>query len=130
MRFKFWIVGGERKSQIFLRHTPYRSRANQAYLPQLTPSDRNFTAHHGFANSARHKISPNAWSNQSMTVERMRHAPITAIVGVGTSHGKAAIAPAKNEEGKANGATVPVDSARATRCGGAFANSRLEITPS
>jgi 2-methylcitrate dehydratase PrpD len=53
------------------------------------------------------------------------HALIMAIVGVGTSHGKAAIVLAKAEEAKPDGATILVDGGRATRCGAAFANSKL-----
>jgi 2-methylcitrate dehydratase PrpD len=53
------------------------------------------------------------------------HALIVAIIGEGTSHGKAAIRLAKEEEGKSEGATILVDGSRATRCGVAFANSKL-----
>jgi 2-methylcitrate dehydratase PrpD len=53
------------------------------------------------------------------------HALIMAIVGAGTSHGKAAIVLAKAEEAKPDGATILVDGGRATRCGAAFANSKL-----
>ncbi len=53
------------------------------------------------------------------------HALVVSIVGAGTSHGKAAIALAKEEESKADGATILVDGARATRAGAAFANSKL-----
>ncbi|MEK7814276.1 MAG: MmgE/PrpD family protein, partial [Chloroflexota bacterium] len=53
------------------------------------------------------------------------HAFIIAIVGAGTSHGKAAIRLAKEEEGRPEGATILVDGSRATRCGAAFANSKL-----
>lgn len=53
------------------------------------------------------------------------HALIVAIVGEGTSHGKAAIALANEEESRAAGATILVDGRRATRVGAAFANSKL-----
>ena len=53
------------------------------------------------------------------------HALVTSIVGSGTRHGAASIELAKSEESKADGATILVDGARATRCGAAFANSKL-----
>ncbi len=53
------------------------------------------------------------------------HALIISIVGADTSHGKAAIALVKEEEAKADGATILVDGARVTRSGAAFANSKL-----
>ena len=53
------------------------------------------------------------------------HALVIAIVGEGTSHGKAAIALSKEEESRAGGATILVDGGRATRVGAAFANSKL-----
>ena len=53
------------------------------------------------------------------------HALVTSLVGGGTSHGKAAIDLAKTEEGQPQGATILVDGGRATRCGAAFANSKL-----
>lgn len=53
------------------------------------------------------------------------HALIFAIVGAGTSHGRAAITLTKKEESKEDGATILVDGARATRTGAAFANSKL-----
>ncbi|MEK7806551.1 MAG: hypothetical protein AAB528_02360, partial [Chloroflexota bacterium] len=43
------------------------------------------------------------------------HALVIAIVGEGTSHGKAAIALSKEEESRAGGATILVDGGRATR---------------
>jgi 2-methylcitrate dehydratase PrpD len=55
----------------------------------------------------------------------LRHTLITAIAGAGTGHGKAAIALAKAEEGKPDGATILVDGSHATRYGAAFANSKL-----
>ena len=53
------------------------------------------------------------------------HSLVVAFLGAETSHGKASIELAKMEEGKADGATILVDGARATRCGAAFANSKL-----
>ena len=53
------------------------------------------------------------------------HALVIGIVGAGTEHGKAAIALAKQEESKPDGATILVDGARATRVGAAYANSAL-----
>ncbi len=53
------------------------------------------------------------------------HQLIIAIIGADTSHGKAAIAFAKSEESKADGATILVDGSRATRSGAVFANSKL-----
>ena len=53
------------------------------------------------------------------------HALVIAIVGAGTSHGRAAITLAKREESKEDGATILVDGTRATRAGAAFANSKL-----
>lgn len=53
------------------------------------------------------------------------HALIISIVGANTHHGKAAIALVKEEEFKADGATILVDGIKATRSGAAFANSKL-----
>ena len=53
------------------------------------------------------------------------HALVIGIVGAGTEHGKAAIALAKQEEAKPDGATILADGARATRAGAAYANSAL-----
>ena len=53
------------------------------------------------------------------------HALVVSIIGSETSHGKAAVELTKTEETKADGATILVDGARATRCGAAFANSKL-----
>ena len=53
------------------------------------------------------------------------HALVVSIIGSETSHGKAAVELTKTEEAKADGATILVDGARATRCGAAFANSKL-----
>ena len=53
------------------------------------------------------------------------HALVIGIVGAGTEHGRAAIALAKQEESKPNGATILTDGTRATRAGAAYANSAL-----
>jgi len=53
------------------------------------------------------------------------HSMIVSIIGAETGPGKAAVELAKEEEGKPGGATILVDGARATRCGAAFANSKL-----
>lgn len=53
------------------------------------------------------------------------HALIISIVGAETSHGKAAIELVIQEEARADGATILADGRRATRCGAAFANSKL-----
>ena len=53
------------------------------------------------------------------------HALVTSIVGAETRHGAASIELAKSEESKSDGATILVDGTRATRCGAAFANSKL-----
>src|ERR687891_1097021 len=53
------------------------------------------------------------------------HALVVSIIGAETSHGKAAIELVKEEESRPGGATILVDGAKATRCGAAFANSKL-----
>ena len=53
------------------------------------------------------------------------HGLVIGIVGAGTEHGGAAIALAKQEESKDDGATILADGARATRAGAAYANSAL-----
>ena len=53
------------------------------------------------------------------------HAMAVSLIGAQTGHGKAAIALAKEEEGRDGGATVLADGARATRSGAAFTNSKL-----
>ena len=53
------------------------------------------------------------------------HALIISIVGTNTHHGKAAIALVKEEEPKADGATILVDGTKVTLSGAAFANSKL-----
>ena len=53
------------------------------------------------------------------------HALVVSFVGAETPHGKAAIELVKEEEGRPDGATILVDGTKATRCGAAFANSKL-----
>lgn len=53
------------------------------------------------------------------------HSLIGAFLGAQTGHGKASIDLVKLEESRADGATILADGARATRCGAAFANSKL-----
>lgn len=53
------------------------------------------------------------------------HATVVAIIGANTHHGKAAVDLALSEESSAEGATILANGGRATRCGAAFANSKL-----
>ena len=53
------------------------------------------------------------------------HSLIVSIVGAETTHGKAAVELTKSEESRPEGATILVDGTKATRCGAAFANSKL-----
>ena len=53
------------------------------------------------------------------------HATVVAIVGADTHHGKAAVDLVLAEEHMAGGATILANGGRATRCGAAFANSKL-----
>ena len=53
------------------------------------------------------------------------HAAVVSLVGAETHHGKAAISLAKAEESNPAGATILADGGRASRCGAAFANSKL-----
>ena len=53
------------------------------------------------------------------------HATVVAIIGVETHHGKAAVDLALAEEAAAHGASILASGGRATRCGAAFANSKL-----
>ena len=53
------------------------------------------------------------------------HAAVVAIVGAGTHHGKAAVDLTLSEEYLASGATILANGGHATRCGAAFANSKL-----
>lgn len=53
------------------------------------------------------------------------HATVVSIIGAGTHHGKAAVDLALGEESSPDGATILANGGRATRCGAAFANSKL-----
>ena len=58
------------------------------------------------------------------------HAVVVSLIGAGTRHGQAAVALALAEErasesAPGGGATILADGGRATRCGAAFANSKL-----
>ena len=53
------------------------------------------------------------------------HATVVAIIGADTHHGRAAVDLALAEESAAAGATILAHGGRATRCGAAFANSKL-----
>ena len=53
------------------------------------------------------------------------HATVVAIIGAGTHHGQAAVELALAEEASAHGASILAHGGRATRCGAAFANSKL-----
>ena len=53
------------------------------------------------------------------------HALVVSLVGLGTTHGRAAVELVKEEESRSGGATILADGAQATRCGAAFANSKL-----
>ena len=53
------------------------------------------------------------------------HSLVVTFLGAETDHGKASIELVKAEEARTDGATILVDGARATRCGAAFANSKL-----
>ena len=53
------------------------------------------------------------------------HGVVVSIIGAETHHGKAAVNLALAEESSSHGASIVGQSARATRCGAAFANSKL-----
>ena len=53
------------------------------------------------------------------------HAVVVAIIGSNARHGQAAVDLALAEEASDNGATILANGGRATRCGAAFANSKL-----
>ena len=53
------------------------------------------------------------------------HALLGSFLGAETAHAKASIELVKLEESRVDGATILVDGTRATRCGAAFANSKL-----
>ncbi len=53
------------------------------------------------------------------------HGLLGAFLGAETAHAKASMELVKVEEGRTDGASILVDGSRATRCGAAFANSKL-----
>ncbi len=53
------------------------------------------------------------------------HGVVVAIIGAGTHHGKAAVGLTLAEESSSHGASILAHGGRATRCGAAFANSKL-----
>ena len=53
------------------------------------------------------------------------HATVVAIIGAGTHHGKAAVDLTLAEESAPHGAAILAAGGHATRCGAAFANSKL-----
>ena len=53
------------------------------------------------------------------------HATVVSIIGSQTHHGQSAVNLALAEESSQNGATILANGGRATRCGAAFANSKL-----
>ena len=53
------------------------------------------------------------------------HATVVAIIGAGDPHGQAAVQLALAEEASPHGASILAHAGRATRCGAAFANSKL-----
>ena len=53
------------------------------------------------------------------------HGLLCAFLGAETEHAKSSIELVKLEEGRMDGATILVDGAKATRCGAAFANSKM-----
>ena len=78
---------------------------------------------------ARWVVNLDAGDLPAAVVDKMQtsllHATVVAIVGADTHHGKAAVSLALAEEAAAHGATILADGGRATRCGAAFANSKL-----
>lgn len=78
---------------------------------------------------ARWAVNLDAGDLPPAVVDKMQtsllHATVVAIVGAGTHHGKAAVDLALAEERMTGGATILANGGRATRCGAAFANSKL-----
>ena len=78
---------------------------------------------------ARWAVNLNAADLPAPVVDKMQtsllHAAVVAIIGAGTHHGKAAVDLALSEESSPAGATILGNGGRATRCGAAFANSKL-----
>ena len=78
---------------------------------------------------ARWVVNLDAGDLPAVVVDKMQtsllHATVVAIIGADTHHGKAAVSLALAEEATAHGATILAHGGRATRCGAAFANSKL-----
>ena len=78
---------------------------------------------------ARWAVNLNAADLPAAVVDKMQtsllHAVVVAIIGGGTQHGRAAVELALSEESSPSGATILGNGGRATRCGAAFANSKL-----
>ena len=78
---------------------------------------------------ARWAVNLNAADLTPAVVDKMQtsllHSVVVAIIGADTHHGKAAVGLALAEESSAHGASILAHSGRATRCGAAFANSKL-----
>ena len=78
---------------------------------------------------ARWAVNLNAGDLPPAVVDKMQtsllHAAVVAIVGADTHHGKAAVDLTLAEEYMTGGATILANGGRATRCGAAFANSKL-----
>ena len=78
---------------------------------------------------ARWAVNLNAADLPPAVVDKMQtsllHATVVAIIGAETHHGKAAVDLALAEEASAHGASILASGGRATRCGAAFANSKL-----
>ena len=66
---------------------------------------------------------PPAVSDKMQT--SLLHATVVAIIGAGAPHGAAAVNLALAEEAAPHGASILAHAGRATRCGAAFANSKL-----
>ena len=78
---------------------------------------------------SRWAVNLNAADLPAPVVDKMQtsllHAVVVAIIGAGTHHGQAAVDLALAEESSPAGATILGRGGRATRCGAAFANSKL-----
>ena len=78
---------------------------------------------------ARWVVNLDARDLPTVVIDKMQtsllHATVVSIIGANTHHGKAAVDLALAEEASPNGATILARGGRATRCGAAFANSKL-----
>ena len=80
---------------------------------------------------ARWAVNLDAAALPPAVVDKMQtsllHAVVVSLIGAGTSHGQAAVSLALAEEPApaGSGATILAHGGRATRCGAAFANSKL-----